>query len=432
VLTGLVLLCLALFQAPCYAADRPTPTPTQIEIKIDPALLKEGKLNLGGKLIRTRLRGTPTPTPESESGEAELTGTTDETAVPAEVLAATAVATATPTATATPAPVKIKVAKLINGKIMMVEIEVTPTPAPANVQAATASVASGTAATEIASTTVTSGTQAASLVLPATGVLAEVRDKLLEAKKFNKSIDLSPKQAARLREQVMTRTTKDKEKLKDILSATDSVQLQIKVHRFAAGGKSVSIDPPTAILMLKVLWPDQWKESEKRAKAAKAGAKQAGVPGPASGEEEAEGDLFIDEDSAQEGSQIYIDPRTGQYVYEDGTPVYAQQPPPPPPPPQRPPPGQQPPPVYYEPPPPPGPPPIEEGLVGEIDSNYEQESYQEGEYEEDPSMQEEPPDNVEDQLEEDQFVEPDYEQDFENAEPENFEDYQEFDGEPEY
>ncbi len=380
----------------------------------------EGTAVIGGRKIKVRAKMTPTPTlkpapkskPESASGPGPA-------AAAGETEAATMTPTATPTLTATPTVtptfIKVKRPKVVNGKIVMVEVEVTPTPAPA----------------EVASGTTTSAS--ASMVIPATGDMAELRDRLFAAvNSASKPVQFTPKQTAKLREEVLAITTKKKDQIKGILDATKTLQLQIKVNRFAATAKGAVIDATTARDLIKVLWPKYAPQLDKPKAIAKAVLKSS-TQEEFNGELE-EDDLFLeeDEDETEYGKEpeIYIDPSTGKYVYEDGTPVevtQVQAPPAPRPTPRpvyRPPADDNPPPEWQEPPPPPPPgPPIEEGNYedpGPIEDSgeYIEQDNEEIEYEEDPAFQEEPQ-----EPDEQEYIEPDDSEIQEYQE----EDYTEFD-----
>ncbi len=361
----------------------------------------EGTAVIGGRKIKVRTIPTATPTLKP-APKAQPDAATDPAAATSETLAATMTPTSTPTLTATPTVtptfIKIKRPKFVDGKIVMVEIEVTPTPAPAEEAASTAAGAS------------------AAIVIPATGEMAELRDRLFAAvKSASKPLQFTPKQTAKIREEVLAMTTRKKDQIKGILDATKTLQLQIKVNRMAANAKGAVIDSATARDLIKVIWPQYAHQLDKPQSVSKA-VIQSGTREDATAESEAD-DIFLeeDEDETEYGDEpeIYIDPDTGKYVYEDGTPVeeLEDRTAPAPAPPSRPvsqqPPRYNPPPEYYEPPPPPPPPPMEQGYIeeqGPIEDvgEYVEQDHEEIEYEEDPALQEEPQ-----EYEEQEYVEPD-------------------------
>lgn len=388
-----------------------------------------GTVVIDGRVIRTRPRGAPNLFGELVSPASGI--------APASATAPLAAATATLAPTATPAPVKIKVARLVEGKIVMVEIEVTPTPAPTQVAPATSTA------------------QVAAQVKAATGVMAELQERLaLAAKTTDKPTDFQPRQLAKMREEISRIAAKLKKeknppeaKAGQVASLTQVTQVLVKIHRLSAQSKGATLDAPTAKAIQELLFPQPPKTEAQAASPQVAGAtapsatRAASAP-PKPGEE----DLFIVEEEEPQAStqrEIFIDPVTGQYVYEDGTPVSPPQPPrpnphsPPPPPPQ-----QQPPPVEYsEPPPPPPPPPeyyVEEGTIGGDtggdpgtyeDQGYVEENPDEVEYEEDPSLQEEPQEWDEGEFEEGEgeYHEEDYNEFDENEiDPDSFEENLEF------
>ncbi|MBV6483049.1 MAG: hypothetical protein DIKNOCCD_02814 [bacterium] len=358
-----------------------------------------GAALIDGKKIRLRARPTATPTPAPAGAPPKISGATATSATTTTTATPTATLTSTPTVT--PTPIIVKRPKVVDGKIIMVDVEVTPTPAPANVADATLAQAS----------------QTARKIISATGMMGEIRDQLTQAiASASKSITLSPKYYPKIREEVMAATTKRKGELKGVLSASQTLQLQIKVSRLTGSSKGSVVDAALAADILKVLWP-----KEAPALLARLKAKSKKTPDTESGGSEE--DLFIEEgaDASSTEREIFIDPDTGAYVYEDGTPVqYAPAAPANPPVAPQPPP---PPPVvyqetYYPPPPPPPPPPQyqeypEENYIDGNEGEYVEDTGDDQYIEEDPSLYEEP--------QQDNYIEEnlDYNQD----------DFQEIDGE---
>ncbi|MCG3197051.1 MAG: hypothetical protein HUU16_14550 [Candidatus Omnitrophica bacterium] len=389
-----------------------------------------GAAIIDGRVIRTRPRAAPNLFGETVSTASRVAPASSAVSLPA--------ATATLAPTATPAPVKIKVARLVEGKIVMVEIEVTPTPAPTQVAPATPTAA------------------APAQVKAATGVMAELQERLAVAVKSpEKPTEFQPRQLAKMREEISRIAANLKKEKKPpeaaagpVASLTQVTQLLVKIHRLSAQAKGASLDAPTAKAIQSLLFPEPPKPQAKAASPQVAGATMQSATRSASASPATSGgdDLFIVEEEEPQAStqrEIFIDPVTGQYVYEDGTPVsppQQQQPnpySPPPPPPQ-----EQPPPVEYSQPPPPPPPPpeyyVEEGTIGGEtgadpgyyeDQGYVEENPDEMEYEEDPSFQEEPEvwEEGEFQEGEGEYYEEDYTEFDENeVDPDSFEENFEF------
>lgn len=335
-----------------------------------------GTAIIDGKRIRVRARPTATPTTAPASASPQVSSSTPT--------AASTTATATPTATltsiptVTPTPIIVKRPKVVDGKIIMVDVEVTPTPV---------------AAQSVADATLAQASQTAKKVISATGIMGEIRDQLTKAiLSASKTITLPPKYFPRIREEVMAATTKRKDQLKGVLSASQTTQLQIEVSRLSGNTKGIPLKATLATNILKALWP---KEAAVLLSKLKVKPKQDSDSEPTAQED----DLFIEEDTEAISAEreIYIDPNTGAYVYEDGTPVPVA-----PAAPARPPVAPPPPPPsafqdnYYQPPPPPPPPPPqyeeypEEDYVEYEDGENYEEMGDDQYIEEDPSLYEEP------------------------------------------
>jgi hypothetical protein len=439
--------------AKAAAADEPDPpskpAPTAASPEPPrPVISQDGSIRLNGKVLRSRLHPTPTPPPDSQPAAPQIAGaTTADASAQAGLTSATPTLVPTITSTFTQVLVKIKKPKIVGGKIQMVEVEVTPTPALAEVASSTVTASTSDAAgavtsgTKTAANAIEAATKEAAIVRPATGLMVDIRDKLMATAALGaKPAQFTQKQIARLREELMTVTTKKKDLLKGVIEAPQVTQLQVKIQRLSSSSKGGAIDSATAKLLLRVLWPEQTKQEDRLAAAAKARAASAEHQAQANASQD---DLFIVEDSndASQGPEIYIDPDTGAYVYEDGSPVYAPQsnpnpgaapqnnrPPTPPPPAAYP---------YPGPPPPPPPPPENSGYVsgeGGSTENYEDVTGDETQYQEDPSLQEEPEDNSGDIIEEDesQNQEPDNEGLPEGFQEENYNEMPDNSQEPNY
>ncbi|MCB9767891.1 MAG: hypothetical protein H6752_06815 [Candidatus Omnitrophica bacterium] len=277
------------------------------EIAPEPAGKDEGQIILNGKVITTKRKGPPPAAAQPNAPAApnlqSATAAVGSATPPAPSQAA-------PAPTATPAMVKIKKTKIVGGKILTVEVEVTPTPGPATSDTPPQSA---------------SGEQTAQAAIPSvTGYMLEVKQKLHAASKStNDSMRFDAKMIAKLREEFMKQ--KDQPSTAKVVSPTEALEIQSDLQRLSSIARGGNLKKETAEILLKVLFPAPEPEKKgivitgggqleemKRQKAEeqKAGAEQSSES-PAQGE--------------QQERQIYVDPQTGQYFYEDGTPVQSNE-----------------------------------------------------------------------------------------------------------
>lgn len=302
-----------------------------------PVLLrpKAGEVIIDGRLIKTRVLDSPAASSAINETSFGAPSETDFSGLnaarigvsSATLLAGTPEIQAEPTVTPTPEPVTIKVLQVVDGKIQYVEVQVTPTPGPA-------SIASSTQPIVVPAVISASDT---ARIISATGMLGDLRDRLSAAiSEKNALVKLTAKEVAKLREQIMTQSSRNKAALEGIVAATELTQLQVKIHRLASKPTDVTLDGETARIAFKVLWPEGSQKLEEliaqRAQAAAeiAAAQARAAEAAAQGTETTSADdaLFFsgEPETAPQGRQMYIDPVSGRYIYEDGSPVPGYEP----------------------------------------------------------------------------------------------------------
>jgi hypothetical protein len=198
--------------------------------------------------------------------------------------------------------VKIKKTKIIGGKILTVEVEVTPTPGPA-------SNANPVEATPIASAPLPS----------ATGYQLEVMKKLeIASNSPTGNMRFDGRMIATLREEFTK--NKDKPHVTKILSPTESLKILSDLQRLSSIARGGNLEKGTAEKLLKALYPPPPKTLQ--APGSESGPPQPGQPlSPPPGQPPVQQEPAPKDPQEQQQPQIYVDPQTGQYYYEDGTPV---------------------------------------------------------------------------------------------------------------
>jgi hypothetical protein len=256
-------------------------------------------IEIGGKRVAIKSTDPPASSPGVDSASA------GEVVAPATgEIGAVSVESATSAMPAPPAPavggaappvemVTIKVAKLVDGKIVEVEVQVTPTPGPAGDAPKSAPQAQAPA-----------------------GDPGSLQAQLSQAAKSPKPTHFDQPTLRKILAEFQA--AKKKPDFAQKMPENRAQVLQMRLQRLSVMAQGGELAPAPAKALLDLLYPPP-KPAGPPPGAPQGG--QAPPPPPGQGNQPPPPPPQEEEQYYEELPQIYWDPNTGQYIYEDGSPA---------------------------------------------------------------------------------------------------------------